>query len=290
MKRVVGIFSREAPSSFRFLSDFLKGEDCVTEVRSFSITNNGYQRLQEEASRCHFAILYHSKDRGRVNITDVTDSLYDEELRYLSQTLGKKNVLVVADDLDISSPELKMRILGSQPLIDEMAADFYLFSKTDKNSRNLLNEKLQKISSHIQRKDSNSNELMRSVLVVAGFVPSSWSLAIQCVMVVVGFVQFSCSIPIQCVMVVVGFVQSSCAMVIQCVMVVVGFVQSSCAMVIQCVMVVVGFIQSSWSLAIQCVMVVVGFVQFSCSIPIECVMKAWDLCSSSTMRQSTMSR
>ncbi|XP_066433747.1 uncharacterized protein [Eleutherodactylus coqui] len=254
MKRVVGIFSREAPNSFRFLSDFLKGEDCVTEVRSFSITNNGYQRLQEEASRCHFAILYHSKDRGRVNITDVTDSLYDEELRCLSQTLGKKNVLVVADDLDISSPELKMRILGSQPLIDEMAADFYLFSKTDKNSRNLLNEKLQKISSHIQRKDSNSNELMRSVLVV------------------------------------VGFVQSSCAMVIHCVMVVVGFVQSSCAMVIHCVMVVVGFVQSSWSLAIQCVMVVVGFVQFICAMVIQCVMKAWDLCSSSTMRQSSMSR
>ncbi|CAN2391479.1 hypothetical protein PRIEUP_LOCUS1519, partial [Pristimantis euphronides] len=153
-KPVVGIFSREDDSCYRFLSDFLKAQDWVREVRHFTITNSGFQRLQEEASRCHCAVLYHSKNRGRLNITNVTDSLYDEELQDLSSKLGRRNVLVVADDLDRSCPEEKPRILRNQPLIRETAAELFLFSKMEKNDEDLLNEKLQKVSQILRRGNS----------------------------------------------------------------------------------------------------------------------------------------
>lgn len=90
-KRVVGIFSREAEDFYHFLLEALRFHD---EVRTFTITNNGGSRFRDEVSQCDFAILYHSKNRGRLNITDVTDSIYDEELKHLSKTLGETRVLL----------------------------------------------------------------------------------------------------------------------------------------------------------------------------------------------------
>ncbi|XP_069591279.1 uncharacterized protein [Ranitomeya imitator] len=152
MQRVVGIFSRESDSSFSFLRDALLAEDSVRKVRSFTITNDGLCKFREEVSRCDCAILYHSKNRGRLNITNVTDSLYDEEITDLSIKLGKDNVIVVADDLDSSSSEIRTKILQGQPLIEQMATGFFLISREDKNSSERLKEKLQKITSFISRK------------------------------------------------------------------------------------------------------------------------------------------
>lgn len=44
----------------------------------------------DDLSQCTFGILYHTKNRGRVNITDVEEALYDEELETISAELGKK--------------------------------------------------------------------------------------------------------------------------------------------------------------------------------------------------------
>lgn len=94
-KRVVGIFSREGEVSYHFLFEALGFQDLlVRKVRTTTITNDGWPRFKEEVSRCDFAILYHSKTRGRLNITDVTDSIYDKELEHLSQKLGKAQALV----------------------------------------------------------------------------------------------------------------------------------------------------------------------------------------------------
>ncbi|XP_040211848.1 uncharacterized protein LOC120942940 isoform X6 [Rana temporaria] len=149
-KRVVGLFSREAEDSYHFLREALRFHDVlVREVRTFTITNNGGSRFRDEVSQCDFAILYHSKKRGRLNITDVTDSIYDEELKHLSKTLGKENVLVVADDLDSTTQGDKAKILNSQPLIQERARDLILF-RSDKNTYNKeTQEKINKILSHI---------------------------------------------------------------------------------------------------------------------------------------------
>lgn len=133
--KLVGIFSREDQSLYAWFCFLLVTYKSVKDVRSVAITNN-FQRFQEEVSKCDFAILYHSKKRGRVNVTDVTDSLYDDELQYLSDVLGKDNVLVVIDDLDSSSEEEKRRILTFQPKIGNLARGLFIFSSADKVALN----------------------------------------------------------------------------------------------------------------------------------------------------------
>lgn len=131
--KLVGVFSREDESCYQWLSHRLVKWRNVKDVRSVTITNN-FQTFQEETSKCDFAILYHSKKRGRVNVTDVTDSLYDNELQYLSNVYGRENVLVVIDDLDRSSEEEKLRILTHQPKIRVLAWDLFIFSSADKDA------------------------------------------------------------------------------------------------------------------------------------------------------------
>uniref|UniRef100_A0A8C5QG56 Uncharacterized protein n=1 Tax=Leptobrachium leishanense TaxID=445787 RepID=A0A8C5QG56_9ANUR len=132
--QVIGIFSRATEEEYAWLTDILQSRFSVF---SFYVGNSNYQNFISEASRCNFAILYHSKTRGRVNITDVTDSLYDHELEHLSETLGKRRVVVVADDLDESSWETKRRILENQPSISRLGQELFLFTKHDKQSPNL---------------------------------------------------------------------------------------------------------------------------------------------------------
>ncbi|XP_073416573.1 uncharacterized protein [Dendrobates tinctorius] len=128
---LVGVFSREDESTYNWLVKVLVSSHSVNDVRCVTITNR-FQNFQEETQKCDFAILYHTKKRGRVNVTDVLDSLYDEELRLLYEVYGKDNVLVVIDDLDSSSEEEKCRILSHQPSIGELARDLFLFSCADK--------------------------------------------------------------------------------------------------------------------------------------------------------------
>ncbi|CAI9617825.1 unnamed protein product, partial [Staurois parvus] len=82
------------------------------------ISNNGEEQFMEAVSRCTFGILYHTKNSGRINIVDVTDNLYNKELRYLSERLGKEKVIVVVDDLEDASSKEKAQILEAQPVLD----------------------------------------------------------------------------------------------------------------------------------------------------------------------------
>ncbi|XP_056390614.1 uncharacterized protein LOC130284362 [Hyla sarda] len=135
--KLVGIFSREDESCYRWLVNRIVSWKNVKDVRSVTITNN-YEKFREETSKCNFAILYHSKNRGRINVTDVTDSLYDNELEELNTVYGRKNVLVVIDDLDDSSDEVKNNILSNQQKIQRLAQDLFLFSSADKAALNTL--------------------------------------------------------------------------------------------------------------------------------------------------------
>ncbi|XP_044131000.1 uncharacterized protein LOC122924134 [Bufo gargarizans] len=231
MKRVVGIFSREDDNSYRFLTKALRSEDLFREVRTFIITNNGFQDFIEEVSRCHCAILYHSKNRGRMNITDVTDSLYDEEVTHLSKSLGKKNVVVVGDDLDSSSSEVKMKILQDQPLIKEMAADLVLFSKADKNSQDALTENLQKLSHILITVSERPERIPRVQMVVHPvqlfyqMVQLLYQMVAPYILMVVGPVLHIYKTVIQWVMMVVGPVLHIYKTVIQWVMMVVFLIQ-----------------------------------------------------------------
>ncbi|XP_077129889.1 uncharacterized protein LOC143785102 isoform X2 [Ranitomeya variabilis] len=128
----VGIFSRAVESEYEWLKAKLESQSFVKSVRPYYISNSGMPEFSSNESRCDFGILYHTKNRGRVNLTDVTDSLYDEELEELSSTLEKKNVIVVIDDLTDSSEERKKEILKDQPKLGSLAADVFLFSEEEK--------------------------------------------------------------------------------------------------------------------------------------------------------------
>ncbi|XP_075422710.1 uncharacterized protein LOC142463630 [Ascaphus truei] len=133
-RSVVGIFSRDGRDCSDWLVNVLQSKDFPqVEVSPVYISNNGDQQFRKEVSKCTSAILYHSKRRGRINITNVTDSLYDQELEHLSSKLGKENVIVVADDLDSSTSEDRIRILENQPNIKEQACELVLFSTEEKN-------------------------------------------------------------------------------------------------------------------------------------------------------------
>ncbi|XP_073502146.1 uncharacterized protein [Phyllobates terribilis] len=128
----VGIFSRSAESEYDWLKRMLESESFVKSVRPYYISNNGFSEFSDIVSRCDFGILYHTQNRGRVNLTDVTDSLYDEELKELFAKLEKKNVIVVIDDLKDSSEERKNEILKEQPKLKSLATDVFLFTGDQK--------------------------------------------------------------------------------------------------------------------------------------------------------------
>ncbi|MEE6510587.1 hypothetical protein FKM82_030563 [Ascaphus truei] len=98
------------------------------------ISSNGFQQFRQDVSKYKLAIVYHTKTRGRINVSDVTDALYDEELKYLSSKLGQENIIVVIDDLEDSSPEEKRRILQNQPSIGRLAREMFLFHRQEKDS------------------------------------------------------------------------------------------------------------------------------------------------------------
>ncbi|XP_068103329.1 uncharacterized protein [Hyperolius riggenbachi] len=130
--------------------------DHIQDVRPCLISNNGYQKFKAEVSQCTFGILYHTKNRGRINITDVTDSLYDQELEHLSKQLGKDNVVVVVDDLEDSSDQEEKRIIKSQPSIREYAQQLLLISRADKDEENIVVTKFK----HIQPFKSEYTEIL----------------------------------------------------------------------------------------------------------------------------------
>ncbi|XP_044159211.1 uncharacterized protein PFB0765w-like isoform X3 [Bufo gargarizans] len=148
----IGIFSRSAQSNYEWLMEWLKTK-CVMrpiDVHAFCITNNS-TRFYSELPNCSFAILYHTQKQGRLNVTDVTDSLYNEELKQLSDFLGRENIIVVIDDLQNTDYTKKNQILRYQPSICRLARDLYLFNEKKKNPENLediqriLMEKIEKI-------------------------------------------------------------------------------------------------------------------------------------------------
>ncbi|XP_073505037.1 uncharacterized protein [Phyllobates terribilis] len=130
----VGIFSRSSESEYEWLKRELESEyfrGAVENVQPYYISNRGFQQFMTNVSNSTFGILYHTKNRGRINITNVTDSLYDEELDYMSQMMNRQ-VIVVVDDLNIGDDEEKSRILCSQPSIEEKALDLFLITTEEK--------------------------------------------------------------------------------------------------------------------------------------------------------------
>ncbi|XP_072273019.1 uncharacterized protein [Pyxicephalus adspersus] len=139
----VGIFSLSSEDDYEWLLSLLKSEalcSTVSAVLPHCISNNEKQKFREVVSQCTFGILYHTKNRGRINITDVCDSLYSSVIwNHVSscppwcdqgQQPGRRdNVIVVVDDVEDNSEEEKTQILKIQPKIGTFAQDLLLCNK-----------------------------------------------------------------------------------------------------------------------------------------------------------------
>ncbi|KAM4628519.1 uncharacterized protein O3C94_019196 [Discoglossus pictus] len=142
-KHGVCVFSKSSQSNYQWLMSQLQSSsygDLVKDVRAVYISNNSSQ-FELDLSDCTFAILYHTRKHGRINITDVMDSLYDRELEEMYRKLGRENLIVVIDGLEDSSEEEKNRILQSQPTIRNWATETFLFTE-DENQRSSSSENL----------------------------------------------------------------------------------------------------------------------------------------------------
>ncbi|KAM5151641.1 uncharacterized protein ACMZJ9_009875 [Mantella aurantiaca] len=131
----VAICSRDSEQNYEWLKDFLERRMCKNtriEARPVYITNNTCQFQEEVSSGYDFAILYHTKKRGRINLTNVTDSLYDDELGFLYRTFGQKKVVLVIDDLENSDNKERDRILKRQEDLGKHARELFLFTQEDK--------------------------------------------------------------------------------------------------------------------------------------------------------------
>ncbi|XP_069840819.1 uncharacterized protein [Dendropsophus ebraccatus] len=132
----VTVTSRAAECNALWMINHLRSQtyrDLLGRVTYLPITNSNQAEWRSEMEKHSFSILYHTKNQGRINLTDVTDSLYDLELRELSETLGRDNVMVVVDDLVKSDEETRQRILEGQPSISRWASQLLLFSVDEKN-------------------------------------------------------------------------------------------------------------------------------------------------------------
>ncbi|XP_041431790.1 putative leucine-rich repeat-containing protein DDB_G0290503 isoform X5 [Xenopus laevis] len=136
-KHSVSIFSRAAKSTYTWLMDLLQSEDfgsLVKEVHSVEISNN-YSQFLSTINNCTFAILYHTLKFGRINITDVPDSIYDKELKDLFNSFGQEKIIVVIDDLLESNLEkTKGTIHQNQPSIGQYSQEAFFFSEREKKS------------------------------------------------------------------------------------------------------------------------------------------------------------
>ncbi|XP_073416606.1 uncharacterized protein [Dendrobates tinctorius] len=151
-RRVVGIFSRSATVDYEWLMTALKSPmftGLVAEPRPVYISNRDEHHFRKAVQDCDFAILYHTKNRGRINIINVTDSIYDEELTYMASSKGRDNVIVLVDDLEKSDYQEKCRILDGQPGITINSRDLILVTSNEKRQPQLLDQKLQDIKANI---------------------------------------------------------------------------------------------------------------------------------------------
>ncbi|XP_072273234.1 kinesin-like protein KIF13A [Pyxicephalus adspersus] len=143
-KANIGIFSRSSGDDYSWLVKLLRSadfRDWVQSVTPYYISNNGYQRFRDDVSQCTFGILYHTKNGGSINMIDGTDYLYEEELKYLHDRLGKNNVIMLIDDVEDDNLE-KGWIFENQSGALGFVRDLFLISHNEKLSKFDLQHKI----------------------------------------------------------------------------------------------------------------------------------------------------
>ncbi|CAI9596452.1 unnamed protein product [Staurois parvus] len=106
--KVLGITSRGPESDFSWLKCFVTQKySDLFEVKYLPISDYNREEWEEDVRLCSAVILYHTEHQGEINITDVDGALYDSELYYMNNILGREKVLVMLDNI---SKEERCRI------------------------------------------------------------------------------------------------------------------------------------------------------------------------------------
>lgn len=131
---MVGITTRSPANIIQWLKDFLteKFQDLILDVEHLPITNTNRYEWENNVNKYSVVILYHTRHQGRVNITDVDGGIYNEELNFLCHKLGREKVLVVLDDMEDTSEEVRQRILESQPSLTRLSSHLILLPEIGK--------------------------------------------------------------------------------------------------------------------------------------------------------------
>ncbi|XP_056391126.1 uncharacterized protein LOC130284627 isoform X2 [Hyla sarda] len=170
----VAVTSRAAESNALWMINHLRSQmyrDLLGRVTYLPIANSNQSEWRSEIQKHSFSILYHTRNHGRINLTDVTDSLYDLELQELSETLGRDNVMVVVDDLVKSDEEERQRILEHQPSLSRWASQLVLFSVSEKNPVPAHKQQvLLQTFRRAHKKDQQQHNIWKVALAVAGCV------------------------------------------------------------------------------------------------------------------------
>ncbi|KAM4631560.1 uncharacterized protein O3C94_018197 [Discoglossus pictus] len=125
--KLVGIFSKDDPGTYKEMRKFLAKFSTVKPV---PMSNNTQENYTNKIFGCSVAVLYHSNGEN-VNDTGLPNGLLHGELEYYSSVLGKENVIVVIDNVTDSGDAEKIRILEHQPKISRLAQDLFLFTRNE---------------------------------------------------------------------------------------------------------------------------------------------------------------
>eukprot|EP00062_Callorhinchus_milii_P023787 gi/632982994/ref/XP_007908428.1/ PREDICTED: uncharacterized protein LOC103189735 [Callorhinchus milii] len=80
-------------------------------------------------------VFHHSVLQGRMNLTDVYDSLYDNVLKSTSNKAGKESIIFIVDDVQ-DGKTAQDNIKAEQPTLSQCCKSIFVFQKTEENGWN----------------------------------------------------------------------------------------------------------------------------------------------------------
>uniref|UniRef100_A0A4W3HAB9 Uncharacterized protein n=1 Tax=Callorhinchus milii TaxID=7868 RepID=A0A4W3HAB9_CALMI len=80
-------------------------------------------------------VFHHSNRQGRMNITDVFDSLYDHILMYMSQKVGRESIIFIVDNVQ-DGQTAQDNIKVEQRTLSQSCNEIFIFQETEKNGWN----------------------------------------------------------------------------------------------------------------------------------------------------------
>ncbi|XP_007883264.1 uncharacterized protein LOC103172281 [Callorhinchus milii] len=107
------------------LTYLLLEKPVIREVQNFL----GFKRYKT------LYVFHHSVLQGRMNLTNVYDSLYNNILKYMSHKAGKESIIFIVDDVQ-DGKTAQNNIKVEQPTLSQCCESVFVFQKTEENRWN----------------------------------------------------------------------------------------------------------------------------------------------------------